>query len=75
MQFTDAVTVAGTPPVTDENLRACKRALVRFAQHHAVPLPLAVEWTETASAVAFIAMKDGQPFGIAAPKVDRHAVH
>ena len=68
MQFTDAVTVAGTPPVASHHLVAAKRALAQFATEHGIPTPIHVEWSDRGEQVDFICPNDGNPFGIAAPK-------
>ena len=68
MQFTDAVTVAGIPPVAPDLLDACKRALARFVVAQGIPAPIEVEWRETGGTVEFIGHHEGRPFGIAAPK-------
>lgn len=68
MQFTDAVTVSGSPPVTPDHLRTCKRLLQDFAKSHDVPLPLTADWEESEGIVQFFAKHEGRTFTIGAPK-------
>ncbi|MBN7804898.1 hypothetical protein JZX86_05905 [Agrobacterium rosae] len=67
MNFTDAVTVSGNPPVTPDHLRTCKRLLHDFAKSHDVPLPLSAEWQEREGIVRFSAKHEGRTFTIGAP--------
>lgn len=68
MNFTDAVTVSGNPPVTPDHLRTCKRLLAEFAEKNGVPLPVAAEWKEVHGLIRVEAEHEGRTFAISAPK-------
>lgn len=68
MNFTDAVNVAGTPPVTPEHLMMCKRLLAEFALENDIPTPVLAEWFEMDGNVHFHASHDGRVFTIGAQK-------
>lgn len=68
MNFTDAVTVSGNPPVTPEHLRTCKRLLKEFAEKNGVPLPVNAEWSEAHGLIRIGSEYEGRAFAISAPK-------
>lgn len=64
MQFTDAVVVAGTPPVKVFSLWVAKRLLARFARENGIPAPIEVDWIEDGDVVRFIGRHDGRDFAV-----------
>ena len=68
MQFTDAVTVAGKPPVAPHHLATCLNQLGKFAWDNNIPTPIRVEWTEHDGIIHFMGTHEGRVFTIGAPK-------